>query len=278
MDYILDCAGKRLDLTQPQVMGVLNVTPDSFSDGGRYVALDSALDHARQMAAEGATIIDVGGESTRPGAKPVSDQEELRRIIPVIEAIAAELPVVISVDTRKPAVMRAAVAAGAGMINDVCALREEGALELVARLDVPVCLMHMQGDPRTMQAAPRYRDVVFEIGDFLNERVEKCVRAGIDRRCLLIDPGFGFGKALEHNLQLLKHLESFNALELPLVVGVSRKSLIGAVLDVGAEQRLYGSIALAAIAVWQGAAIVRAHDVAATLQAIKMVAAVRAAR
>lgn len=278
MDYFLDCAGKRLDLTQPQVMGVLNVTPDSFSDGGRFVAVDSARDHARRMAAEGATIIDVGGESTRPGAAPVSEQEELRRIIPVIEAIAAELPVVISVDTRKPAVMRAAVAAGAGMINDVCALREEGALELAARLEVPVCLMHMQGDPRTMQAAPRYRDAVLEIGDFLSERVEKCVRAGIERRRLLIDPGFGFGKGLEHNLQLLKHLESFNALEVPLVVGVSRKSLIGAVLDVGAEERLYGSIALAAIAVWQGAAIVRAHDVAATLQAIKMVAAVRAAR
>lgn len=278
MAYFLDCAGKRLDLTQPQVMGVLNVTPDSFSDGGRFAGPEAAADHARRMAAEGAAIIDVGGESTRPGAAPVSEQEELRRVIPVIEVIAAELPAVISIDTRKPAVMRAAVAAGAGMINDICALREEGALEVAARLDVPVCLMHMQGEPRTMQAAPHYGDVVFEVRDFLSERVEACMRAGIARRRLLIDPGFGFGKGLEHNLQLLKHLEAFNVLELPLVVGVSRKSLIGAVLDVGAAERLHGSIALAALAVWQGAAIVRAHDVAATVQAIKITAAVRAAR
>jgi dihydropteroate synthase len=278
MDYFLDCAGRRLDLTQPQVMGVLNVTPDSFSDGGRFVAPGAALDHARRMVAEGAAIIDIGGESTRPGAAPVTEQEELRRVIPVVEAIAAELPAVISIDTRKPAVMAAAVAAGAGMINDVCALREQGALEAAARLDVPVCLMHMQGEPRSMQAAPHYHDVVAEIREFLSERVAACLRAGMDHRRLLIDPGFGFGKGLEHNLQLLKHLEAFSALELPMVVGVSRKSLIGAVLDVGAAERLYGSIALAAIAVWQGAAIVRAHDVAATVQAIKMTAAVRAAR
>jgi dihydropteroate synthase len=274
---MLDCAGKSLDLSRPVVMGVLNVTPDSFSDGGRFMAPDVALGHARRMVAEGAAIIDVGGESTRPGAAPVSEQEELRRVIPVIETIAAELPTVISIDTRKPAVMRAAVAAGAGMINDICALREEGALELAARLDVPVCLMHMRGEPRTMQVAPHYDDVALEIGDFLRERVAACVQAGIARRRLLIDPGFGFGKGLEHNLQLLNHLEDFNALELPIVVGVSRKSLIGAVLDVGPAERLYGSIALAAIAVWQGAAIIRAHDVAATAQAIRMTAAVRAA-
>jgi len=277
MDYFLDCAGKRLDLTRPQVMGVLNVTPDSFSDGGRFVAPGTALDHARRMVAEGAAIIDIGGESTRPGAEPVAEQEELRRVIPVVEALAAELPAVISIDTRKPAVMAAAVAAGAGMINDVCALREEGALEVAARLDVPVCLMHMQGEPRSMQAAPHYDDVVAEIRDFLSERAAACMRAGIARRRLLIDPGFGFGKGLEHNLALLKHLEVFAALGYPMVVGVSRKSLIGAVLDVAAAERLYGSIALAAIAVWQGAAIVRAHDVAATVQAIKMAAAVRAA-
>jgi dihydropteroate synthase len=277
MDNFLDCAGKRLDLKQPQVMGVLNVTPDSFSDGGRFMTPAAARDHARRMAAEGATIIDVGGESTRPGAVPVPEQEELRRVIPVIEAIAGESSAVISIDTRKPAVMSAAVAAGAGMINDISALQAEGALELVARLDVPVCLMHMRGEPRTMQAAPHYRDVVPEIKAFLSERVAACVRAGIARRRLLIDPGFGFGKGLEHNLRLLKYLEDFNELELPMVVGVSRKSLIGAVLNVTAEERLYGSIALAALAVWQGAAIVRAHDVAATVQAIKMTAAVMAA-
>lgn len=277
MGNFLDCAGKRLDLKQPQVMGVLNVTPDSFSDGGRFMTPAAARDHARRMAAEGATIIDVGGESTRPGAVPVPEQEELRRVIPVIEAIVGESSAVISIDTRKPAVMSAAVAAGAGMINDISALQAEGALELVARLDVPVCLMHMRGEPRTMQAAPHYRDVVPEIKAFLSERVAACVRAGIARRRLLIDPGFGFGKGLEHNLRLLKHLEDFNELELPMVVGVSRKSLIGAVLNVTAEERLYGSIALAALAVWQGAAIVRAHDVAATVQAIKMTAAVMAA-
>jgi dihydropteroate synthase len=278
MDYFLDCAGKRLDLTRPQVMGVLNVTPDSFSDGGRFVGPEAALEHARRMVAEGAAIIDIGGESTRPGAEPVAEQEELRRVIPVIEAIAAELSAVISIDTRKPVVMEAAVAAGAGMINDVCALRTEGALEAAARLGVPVCLMHMQGEPRSMQAAPHYDDVVAEIRDFLSERAAACVRAGIARHRLLIDPGFGFGKGLEHNLQLLKHLEVFAALGFPMVVGVSRKSLIGAVLDVAAAERLYGSIALAAIAVWQGAAIVRAHDVTATVQAIKMTAAVKAAR
>ena len=277
MSHFLDCAGKTLDLSHPHVMGVLNVTPDSFSDGGRFLAPDAALARARHMAAEGAAIIDVGGESTRPGAAPVSEQEELRRVIPVIEAIAAELPVVISIDTRKPEVMRAAVAAGAGLINDVYALREEGALHMAAALGVPVCLMHMQGDPRTMQAAPHYEDVVAEVKVFLAERVAACERAGILRERLLIDPGFGFGKSLEHNLRLLRHLDDFAGLKLPLMVGVSRKSLIGAVLDVPAAERLYGSIALAALAVWQGAAIIRSHDVAATVQAVKMTAAVKAA-
>lgn len=274
MADFLDCAGRRLDLTTPQVMGVLNVTPDSFSDGGQFVTPDAAVAHARRMAEEGAAIIDVGGESTRPGAAPVSVEEELRRVIPVIEAVAAEVPVVISIDTRKAAVMRAAVAAGAGMINDVCALQEEDALEAAAQLKVPVCLMHMQGEPRTMQAEPHYEDVVAEITTFLAARAAMCERAGIPREQLLIDPGFGFGKALEHNLQMLKHLADFRALGLPMVVGVSRKSLIGAVLDVPAAQRLYGSIALAALAVWQGAALIRAHDVAATVEAIKMVNAV----
>ena len=272
---MLDCAGKILDLSHPIVMGVLNVTPDSFSDGGNFLSPEAALDHARQMVEEGTAIIDVGGESTRPGAATVSEQEELQRVIPVIKGIAAELPVVISIDTRKAAVMRAAVAAGAGLINDVYALREEGALEVAAQLEVPVCLMHMQGKPRTMQAAPYYEDVVAEVRAFLAERVAVCERAGIPREKLLIDPGFGFGKSLDHNLQLLKHLDAFNDLGLPMVVGVSRKSLIGAVLGVTAGERLYGSIALAAVAVWQGAAIIRAHDVAATVQAIKMTAAVK---
>ena len=278
MAHFLDCAGKRLDLTSPQVMGVLNITPDSFSDGGRFLAADAALTHARRMVEEGAAIVDVGGESTRPGAAPVDEQEELRRVIPVIERIAAEVPAVISVDTRKPAVMRAAVAAGAGMINDICALREEGAVATAAQLGVPVCLMHMQGEPRTMQAAPRYHDVVAEVMNFLAERVAACGQAGIARERLLIDPGFGFGKGLEHNLRLLRHLDAFAVMGLPLVVGLSRKSLIGSILNVTAAQRLYGSIALATVAVWQGAAIVRAHDVAATVQAIKTTAAVRAVR
>lgn len=278
MAHFLDCAGKRLDLTFPQVMGVLNVTPDSFSDGGAFLTPQAAVAHARKMMEAGATIIDVGGESTRPGAALVSEREELQRVMPVIEAIAGQLSVVISIDTRKPAVMRAAVAVGAGLINDVCALREEGALETASQLGVPVCLMHMQGEPRTMQAAPHYRDVVVEVQAFLAKRVAVCEQAGIPRQRLLIDPGFGFGKGLEHNLQLLKHLDAFASLGLPMVVGVSRKSLIGAVLDVPSAERLYGSIALAALAVWQGAAIIRAHDVAATVQAIKLTAAVRAAR
>jgi dihydropteroate synthase len=278
MAQFLDCAGRRVDLTSPQVMGILNVTPDSFSDGGRYLATDAALAHARQMVEEGAAIIDVGGESTRPGAAPVGEQEELRRVIPVIERLAAELPAVISVDTRKAAVMRAAVAAGAGMINDIYALRDEGALRTAAQLEVPICLMHMQGEPRTMQAAPSYRDVVAEVKNFLADRVVACEQAGIARERLLIDPGFGFGKGVEHNLRLLKRLDAFADMGLPLLVGLSRKSLIGSVLNVTAAQRLYGSIALATIAVWQGAAIIRAHDVAATVQAIKMAAAVRDAR
>jgi dihydropteroate synthase len=273
---LLDCSGKTLDLSAPRVMGVLNVTPDSFSDGGRYAVPEAALEQACRMAEEGAAVIDVGGESTRPGAAPVTEEEELRRVIPVIEALGAALPaIVISVDTRKPAVMRAAVAAGAGMINDVRALREEGALAAAAELKVPVCLMHMQGEPRTMQAAPRYGDVVAEVKGFLAERAAACERAGIPRARLLVDPGFGFGKDLGHNLRLLRHLDGFAELGLPLVVGLSRKSMIGALLNAPAGQRLYGSIALAALAAWQGAALIRAHDVAATVQAVRMAAAIR---
>lgn len=273
----MDFAGKLLDLNQPQIMGILNVTPDSFSDGGIFLSAQAALAGARRMAEEGAAIIDVGGESTRPGAVPVSVQEELDRVIPVIEILSLELPIIVSIDTSKPEVMRAAVAAGAGLINDVRALREEGVLQAAAQARVPVCLMHMQGEPRVMQHSPHYNDVAAEVGSFLVERVHACVAAGIPRERLLIDPGFGFGKALGHNLRLFKHLDSFRDLALPLVVGVSRKSMIGAVLGKPVEQRLYGSVALAALAVWQGASIIRTHDVQATADAIRMAWSVRQA-
>lgn len=274
---MLDCAGKPLDLSVPRVMGILNVTPDSFSDGGRFVDRAAALARARQMVEEGAAIIDVGGESTRPGAAAVGAQEEMDRVVPVIEALAAELAVPLSVDTSKPEVMRAAVAAGAGMINDVCALGQPGALTAAAELGVPVCLMHMQGEPRTMQQAPVYADVVAEVADFLVQRMTACESAGIARGRIVLDPGFGFGKTLAHNLSLLKHLSRLRALGAPLLVGMSRKSMIGAVLDEPLEQRLYGSLAVATLAAWLGAAIVRVHDVKATADALKMVAAVQAA-
>lgn len=274
---IINCAGTALDLSVPRVMGILNVTADSFSDGGSFLTRQAALRRAREMVAEGAAIVDVGGESTRPGASPVPVQEELDRVVPVIEAIRAELPTVVSVDTGKPEVMRAAVAAGAGLINDVRALREEGALQTAVELGVPVCLMHMQGEPRTMQVAPHYQDVVAEVKAFLAYRLAQCRQAGIGEGRLLIDPGFGFGKTVAHNLSLMKRLAEFMDLGVPVLVGASRKSLIGAVLEVPVDKRVYGSIALAALAVAQGAAVIRAHEVAATVHAVKMAAAVRAA-
>jgi dihydropteroate synthase len=274
----LQCGDRLLDLTQPQVMGILNVTPDSFSDGGDFFAPQTALARAARMAEEGAAIIDVGGESTRPGAAAVSAEEELARVIPVIAAIRAALPAaVVSVDTSKPAVMRAAVAAGAGLINDVRALQEPGALEAARELGVPVCLMHMQGEPRTMQQAPHYDDVVREVMDFLSARIDACLRAGVPRARLLLDPGFGFGKTAAHNLQLLRRLDRFAALGCPLLVGLSRKSLIGAVLGRPVGERLYGSIALATLALCQGAAVVRVHDVGATMDAVRLYRAVIAA-
>lgn len=263
-----------LDLSRPQVMGILNVTPDSFSDGGRFVSRDAALAQARAMVEQGAALVDVGGESTRPGALPVSEQEELDRVIPVIERIAAELDVVISVDTSTPAVMEAAAKAGAHLINDVRALRRPGALEVAARSGLPVCLMHMQGEPGFMQQNPQYANVVQEVLDFLQVRVQVCIEAGISANNLLIDPGFGFGKSLRHNLQLMRHLEQLRRLPYPLLVGVSRKSMVGAVLNRPVDQRLMGSIALAVIAVQKGASIIRAHDVAATVDAIRMTHAV----
>lgn len=272
----LDCAGTILDLSQPQVMGILNVTPDSFSDGGRFVTLEQALVHARAMVMEGAAIIDIGGESTRPGAAAVSMQEELDRVIPVIEALHSELPVVISVDTSKPEVMRAAVAAGAGLINDVRALREPGALAAAVDCRVPVCLMHMQGAPRTMQQHPVYADVATEVRDFLLQRASACQAAGIPAQQILLDPGFGFGKTLEHNLQLLNQLPVLVATGYPVLVGLSRKSMISQLLDVPVEQRLAPSVVLAVLALGLGAAILRVHDVAATVQAVRLCAAVRA--
>ena len=263
------------DLRSPQVMGVLNVTPDSFSDGGCHVTPEAALAHARALVDGGARIIDIGGESTRPGAEPVDEAVELERVIPVIEAMAGEVDALISVDTSKPAVMREAVAAGAGLINDVRALREDQALTTAAELAVPVVLMHMQGEPGSMQEAPYYSDVVTEVMEFLEERVLACERVGIPREHLVLDPGFGFGKTLEHNLELMKHLDRFQSLGLPLLVGVSRKSIIGGVLDSPLSERLYGGIALAALAIWQNASIIRTHDVRETLDAVRMIEAVR---
>jgi dihydropteroate synthase len=272
---LLDCAGKSLDLSQPQVMGVLNVTPDSFSDGGDFFSITAALERAQRMVEEGAAIIDVGGESTRPGAQPVTPDEELRRVLPVIEALHDTLPVPVSVDTRKPQVMRAAVAAGAGMINDVNALRAEGAVGVAADLGVPVCLMHMLGEPKSMQTAPRYTDVVEEVIGFLLDRASDCLAAGVARDHILLDPGFGFGKTAEHNLRLLRHLDRLTEQGYPVLVGLSRKSVIGQVLGLPVDKRLYPGVALAVLAVWQGAAIVRCHDVRETREAIRMCQAVR---
>jgi dihydropteroate synthase len=264
----LDCNGRALVLDRPRVCGVLNVTPDSFSDGGTSLDAQTAIERGVRLVAEGADLVDVGGESTRPGAQAVSVEEELARIIPVIEGLAKQVDVPISVDTSKPDVMRAAVAAGAGLVNDVYALRREGAAEAVAELRVPVCLMHMQGEPRTMQDAPQYDDVVGEVHRFLAERVFACEMAGIERRNLLVDPGFGFGKTLEHNLLLLRDLERFAEIA-PVMAGLSRKSMIGTLTGRGEPaDRLAGSAAAALIAVQRGAMIVRVHDVAATCDAL----------
>ncbi len=261
------------------VMGVLNATPDSFSDGGQFLSPDFAVTHALRMINEGADIIDVGGESTRPGAQPVSVAEELERVIPVIEAIRSQSDVAISIDTVKPEVMEAAVMAGADMINDVNALRAEGSLEVCARLNVVVCLMHMQGEPRTMQQNPSYDDVVSDIKSFLTERIEVCKQAGIKPENIIVDPGFGFGKTLEHNLSLLKHLDMFQDINLPILVGFSRKSMIGKILDAdNVSDRLYGSLAAAVLAYTRGARIFRVHDVKPTVDILKVCAAMSAAQ
>jgi len=266
-----------LDLSQPVVMGVLNITPDSFSDGGLYVSLADAVRRAEVMVMEGAALIDVGGESTRPGATPVSVQEEMDRVLPVVERLARELSVPISVDTSKPEVMREAACVGAGLINDVRALRLPGALEAAAASGLPVCLMHLQGEPATMQQQPGYADVVADVHAFLAERVQACESLGIPRTRILVDPGFGFGKTLEHNLTLLRRLRRFSDLAAGILVGISRKSMIGALMGAPVGERLSGSLAAAVIAAWQGAHIIRTHDVRETVQALCVCTAARAA-
>ena len=269
----LRCGDKTLDLSRPIVMGVLNVTPDSFSAGGRFLPLEAAVAHGLRLVEEGAAIIDIGGESTRPGAAPVSVEEELRRVLPVVERLRQATQAVISIDTSKPEVIREAAAAGAGLINDVRALTEPGALEAAAASGSAICVMHMQGDPRTMQRAPSYVDVVKEVKAFLDEHVQRCRAAGVSSDRIVVDPGFGFGKNLEHNLELLRRLRELQG-EWPLLVGLSRKSMVGTLTGRSAGERVHGSVALAVIASINGARIVRAHDVAATVDALKMVAAV----
>ncbi|MCG6540632.1 dihydropteroate synthase [Pseudomonas sp. KSR10] len=273
----LSCGSRVLDLSRPHVMGILNVTPDSFSDGGQHNGVDAALRHAQAMAAAGASLIDIGGESTRPGARVVSPLEELERVAPVVEAIARELDVIISVDTSTPAVIRESARLGAGLINDVRSLSRDGALDAVADSGLPVCLMHMRGEPADMQNDPRYEDVTAEVLRFLRERMDICVAAGVPVERIVLDPGFGFAKTLSHNLSLFKHMEQLHALGRPLLVGVSRKSMIGQALGRDVEHRLHGSLALAALAVAKGARILRVHDVAETVDVVRMIAAVQAA-
>ena len=272
---------QQLDLNRCNIMGILNVTPDSFSDGGQHNDLDAALFHAEKMIRQGAVLIDVGGESTRPGAAPVSLQEELDRVIPVVEVIHKNLDAIISVDTSTPEVITQSAAVGAGLINDVRALQREGALAAAAATSLPICLMHMQGQPDSMQQAPSYDSVVNDIHEFLAERISACAKVGIEKSRLLLDPGFGFGKSVDHNYQLLNELESFHQFDLPLLVGISRKTMIGKVLqdkdlqDRPANQRLYGSLAAAVIAAMKGSTILRVHDVAATFDALQVVAATK---
>lgn len=263
-----------MDLSRPAVMGVLNVTPDSFSDGGRFFNKDEALCQARMMVEQGAAIIDIGGESTRPGAASVSEREELDRVVPVVEALANQVDVIISVDTSSPVVMAEAEAVGAGLINDVRALGRDGALEYVKNSALPVCLMHMQGRPDSMQNNPSYQNVLNDVYGFLQGRIAACHAVGITNDRIVLDPGFGFGKALQHNLSLLKHLDRFHALGCPLLVGMSRKSMIGAILDKPVSERLHGSVAAAMMAAQSGAAILRVHDVGPTVDALKVLSAV----
>ncbi|MBC3468382.1 dihydropteroate synthase, partial [Pseudomonas sp. RW10S2] len=273
----LPCGNRVLDLSRTHVMGILNVTPDSFSDGGRFNRRDEALRHAEAMVAAGATLIDVGGESTRPGARAVSPVEELERVAPIVEAISSRLDVIISVDTSTPAVMRETARLGAGLINDVRALERDGALDAAADTGLPVCLMHMRGEPGNMQDNPRYDDVTEEVASYLERRMAACAAVGIGAERIILDPGFGFAKNLAHNLSLFKHMEVLNRLGRPLLVGVSRKSMIGQALDRPVGERLYGSLALAALAMTMGTSILRVHDVAETVDVVRMIAAVQSA-
>ena len=270
--------GSTLDLSHPHVMGMLNVTPDSFSDGGTHNTLVEAVKHANLMINAGATIIDIGGESTRPGAADVSVEEELARVIPTVEAIAQRFEVWISVDTSKPEVIRESARVGAHIINDIRSLTEPGALEAAAETGLPVCLMHMQGQPKTMQDAPKYADVFADVERFFVEHIVRCERAGIAKDKLLLDPGFGFGKNLSHNYELLARLGEFHHFGLPLLVGMSRKSMVGQLLNVGPTERLSGSLACAVIAAMQGAQIIRVHDVKETVEALRVVEATLAAK
>lgn len=272
---LTDFAGRTLDLSRPHVMGIVNVTPDSFSDGGQYNQLDSALAHARRLVLEGAEFVDVGGESTRPGAAPVSVQEELDRVCPVVEAIAAELDTVISVDTSTPEVIREAARLGAGLVNDVRALQRDGAVAAAVASGLPVCLMHMQGKPSTMQARPHYQNVRRDVTSFLMDRVRILEEAGVAPSKILLDPGFGFGKTLAHNLELLKSLAQMRVLGYPLLVGLSRKSMLGEITGREVSERLPASLAVATIAAMQGAAIIRVHDVRETVDAIRVVSALQ---
>lgn len=266
----INCAGKILSFDIARVMGIVNVTPDSFSDGGRHGTTEAAITHALQLVAEGADVLDIGGESTRPDAQEISEAEELQRVIPVIEALVKQVAIPISIDTSKPNVMRAAVKAGASIINDVFALRRDDALEVAAELNVPVILMHMQGEPHSMQAAPHYEDAVAEVHSFLTQRIFACEMAGISKKNIVIDPGFGFGKSLEHNLALLAQISRFVELGVPVLAGLSRKSMIGALTGRAVNDRVHGSVAAAIIAVQNGAKIIRVHDVAATVDALKI--------
>ncbi|MGB1974765.1 MAG: dihydropteroate synthase [Vibrio toranzoniae] len=268
---ILKANNKTLVLDRPHVMGILNITPDSFSDGGKFNSLDNALLQAERMIQAGVSIIDIGGESTRPGAPDVSLEEELSRVIPTIKAIRAKFDVWISIDTSKPEVMREAVEAGADLINDVRALQEPGALEAAADANVPVCLMHMKGQPRTMQSTPNYDDVLKDVEDFLTERVESCEAVGISKEQLILDPGFGFGKTIEHNYHLLAHLDKFHSLGLPILAGMSRKSMIYKLLDKVPADCMVASVTCATIAAMKGAQIIRVHDVEDTLEAMKII-------
>ncbi|OBU02261.1 dihydropteroate synthase [Morganella psychrotolerans] len=274
----LTARGQTLSLATPQVMGILNVTPDSFSDGGTHNTPVQALAHARRMIQEGAVIIDIGGESTRPGAAEVSPEQEAERVIPVVEAIARESDVWISVDTSKALVIREAAKAGAHIINDIRSLTEPGALQAAAISGLPVCVMHMQGEPRTMQQAPHYQNVVHDVYAYLEAQVARCMAAGIEKNHIILDPGFGFGKSLAHNYQLLDKLDEFHKLGLPVLAGMSRKSMIGQLMDLPPDERVAGSVACAVIAAMKGAQIIRVHDVKETVQAMKVVEATRLAK